>query len=198
MKTEISCAVCKKTFIDHISARRKFCSHLCYSRSLLNDPSGPLGLHPTERQRRYRALNRDKTHNLCSECNEEKLITAKRCITCAGKAVRGENNKDWKGGYENHLWHNKQRRIKKLNAKGSHTLQEWQALKERYGYMCLCCKRIAPEITLTEDHIIPLSKGGSDYIENIQPLCRKCNSKKQTDIISFIEPSKLIMMGALS
>lgn len=34
------------------------------------------------------------------------------------------------------------------------------------------------EIMITSDHIIPKSKGGSEQIENRQPLCMKCNLKK--------------------
>jgi 5-methylcytosine-specific restriction endonuclease McrA len=34
------------------------------------------------------------------------------------------------------------------------------------------------EMFLEIDHIKPLSKGGSDNIENKQSLCQKCNNKK--------------------
>ena len=47
-------------------------------------------------------------------------------------------------------------------------------------YVVSVCGECKP---LTKDHIIPLSKGGSNYITNIQPLCRNCNSKKNNKII---------------
>lgn len=88
--------------------------------------------------------------------------------------------------YQKRLMYNRKRRIKKLNALGTHTLQEWEKLKLFYKNMCLCCKRFEPEITLSEDHIMPLSLGGTDYIDNIQPLCRTCNSRKNNKFISFL------------
>jgi 5-methylcytosine-specific restriction endonuclease McrA len=76
--------------------------------------------------------------------------------------------------------HLKARRYaKEKNAKGSHTLKQWNDLKDSYGNICVFC---GSNEKLTKDHIIPLSKGGSDYIENIQPLCRSCNSKKYNHI----------------
>ncbi len=79
----------------------------------------------------------------------------------------------------------RQRFNRERGAIGEHSLKEWQALKEKYNYMCLCCKKQEPFIKLTEDHIIPLSCGGSNNIDNIQPLCGSCNSQKHTSIIDY-------------
>jgi 5-methylcytosine-specific restriction endonuclease McrA len=77
-------------------------------------------------------------------------------------------------------------RKKKLKvAGGHHSRTEWGTLKEKYSFSCPCCLRKEPEIKLTRDHIVPVSKGGNNDIGNIQPLCRSCNSRKQTNSIRY-------------
>lgn len=85
---------------------------------------------------------------------------------------------------------NQRYKASKRNAQGSHTFEEWQLLKETYQYICLCCKKQEPEITLSEDHIIPLSMGGNDSIENIQPLCVSCNTRKHARVIDYRSSDK--------
>ena len=82
--------------------------------------------------------------------------------------------------WQKNLW-----RYRKRNADGYHTFLDWENLKAQYNWTCPCCKRRELKIKLTEDHIIPLSRGGSDNIENIQPLCASCNSRKHTKTIRF-------------
>jgi len=99
---------------------------------------------------------------------------------------RKELTKIWKKkNYNKVLFSNLKRITKKLNAEGFHTFGEWELLKKQYGYTCPACGKKEPEIKLSQDHIIPISRGGSDYIENIQPLCKSCNSKKHTKIIKY-------------
>jgi len=99
------------------------------------------------------------------------------------KGIFKENALIRQKGY--HSFMEKRREIKKKNNGGSHTFGEWELLKKQYGYICPSCKKSEPEIKLTHDHIIPLDKGGSDDIENIQPLCMSCNGKKHTKIIKY-------------
>lgn len=65
---------------------------------------------------------------------------------------------------------------------GNFSAEEWFDLCDKYDNICLCCRQSKP---LTVDHIIPLSKGGTNDISNIQPLCISCNSKKKTKTIDY-------------
>jgi 5-methylcytosine-specific restriction endonuclease McrA len=58
---------------------------------------------------------------------------------------------------------------------GTITVEQLLTLYTKYGHCCLCCHK---KKRLTPDHVIPFSKGGSNHIGNIQPLCSSCNSRK--------------------
>lgn len=50
-----------------------------------------------------------------------------------------------------------------------------EAVYERDNYACVKC---SSSDNLTLDHIYPWSLGGLDVYENLQTLCRPCNSRK--------------------
>ena len=60
---------------------------------------------------------------------------------------------------------------------GSHTAAEWHALVKAYGSRCYYCGT-SPRRPLGKDHKVPISRGGSDGIDNLVPCCKRCNSEK--------------------
>jgi 5-methylcytosine-specific restriction endonuclease McrA len=62
-----------------------------------------------------------------------------------------------------------------LAGEKSLTVDEWEALKVEFNNCCAYCGR---KEKLTQDHIMPISKGGTYSKGNIVPACGKCNSSK--------------------
>lgn len=81
----------------------------------------------------------------------------------------------------------KLRRARKKGG-GTFRISEWRKIKKDCGYSCVICGAIEEYliaetgIGLTIDHIIPISKGGSNTKENIQPLCMRCNTLKNNKL----------------
>lgn len=75
------------------------------------------------------------------------------------------------------------RRARIAQTGGSYTRSEWRKLCEFYDHRCLCCGMKFQRLTV--DHVLPLSKGGTNNIQNIQPLCRSCNSRKHDKEIDY-------------
>lgn len=70
-----------------------------------------------------------------------------------------------------------QRRLaKKMNTKNTLTQKEWLSILKQYDSRCAYCyeKLDSP----TQDHVVPLSKGGGYTRDNIVPACGSCNSSK--------------------
>ena len=103
-----------------------------------------------------------------------------------------EDNRRWaKANPECGRAKSSRHRARKIGNGGSHTAADWAALSAAYGDRCLCCGAGGK---LSVDHVVPLSKGGHDGIDNIQPLCLWCNQKKGAKSTDY-RPLKQIAMA---
>lgn len=68
------------------------------------------------------------------------------------------------------------RRGRKRANGGNHTRADWLRLLNRFGGLCAYCETA---IATTEDHVIPVTRGGTNFIGNILPACFTCNSSKR-------------------
>ena len=118
------------------------------------------------------------------QANPEKAKEGSRRYYHANSDAMKESNRKW---YRNNpeasaaKYHRRQ--TLKTKAGGSYTAAEWKDLCHHFGNKCLCCGR--DDVKLTADHVTPVSKGGSSNIDNIQPLCGICNSRKKDKTIDY-------------
>lgn len=76
----------------------------------------------------------------------------------------------------------KRHKLKRRGVIGSHTAQEIIDMLKKQKRRCAICSVPFSEIGYHVDHIHPLSRGGSNFIRNIQLLCPPCNIKKSDKI----------------
>lgn len=102
-----------------------------------------------------------------------------------------ENNKEWvKERAKQYSKNNPQvaqaarqrRRARSRNAEGTHSAQDIVQMIAEQNNTCKYCGICFDESPYQIDHIVPLSKGGSNWPDNLQLLCKRCNSKKRAKL----------------
>lgn len=56
----------------------------------------------------------------------------------------------------------------------------WKKIKVTFNFRCSHCGAQEPDVTLSPDHRVPRSRGGSNDEWNWQPLCGQCNTNKSS------------------
>lgn len=78
--------------------------------------------------------------------------------------------------------------LRRATLKGSErtfTHDDWKEILKRFGGVCAYCQRKG---NMTQDHIVPASKGGGYTADNIIPACKSCNSTRSNmSIAEFVE-----------
>ena len=135
-----------------------------------------------KKQKRYRDSNKDvirKTQQKHYNKNKDNILKYHKEYRVKYPEKHKEHVRRWnKSNPEKRRIYTMNRIARLKNSEGSFTSEEWEVLKKSCEYSCLCCGVKEPKTKLSIDHVIPLSKNGSNSITNIQPLCLSCNQKK--------------------
>jgi len=76
---------------------------------------------------------------------------------------------------------NAMKQARRYNATGNFTEKDYLQKLEDSGHRCYYCGRDLRELPTIQnhhDHVIPLSIGGTNTIDNIVPCCGSCNASK--------------------
>lgn len=140
-----------------------------------------------ERVRRWERLNLDRRREIgdkWAKANPDKIRKKNRTYKTTNAErlapINRQRVSDWvKANPEKKRKHVNDRRAREHNAIGSHTVEELKEQLERQDHLCIgCYADLSGLRNRTIDHIMALSKGGSQWIANIQWLCQPCNSRK--------------------
>ena len=92
------------------------------------------------------------------------------------KGLKGASSKWGNAALDARNKQTRSQRLAQARVIATHCEEEWIALVDICGRRCAKCQSDTDE--LVKDHITPIYQGGSDGIENLQPLCRRCNASK--------------------
>lgn len=85
----------------------------------------------------------------------------------------------WRARNRDRVRHwNRITRAKRLAMVGDHSERDIRRMLCRQGWRCACCESDLRTCGFHVDHIIPVARGGSNFVGNLQLLCPTCNLRK--------------------
>ena len=78
----------------------------------------------------------------------------------------------------------RKKRLLEARSRATHTHKQWRGLCDEFKGICVRCLAVSD---IQKDHIIPICLGGSDGIDNLQPLCRTCNMSKGPELTNWVQ-----------
>ena len=183
MSVERRCLVCAAPFKIKPSVLKrgngKYCSHRCAR----NSPAHKAAmLQLRKRIEKACVVCGATTTAVPSTVAIQGIYCSKKCMALDYKErFRGSQNPSFKHGQYHTKAYKAQysirRRIRVRNAKGKHTWRDIAALYTKQRGKCVVCRKELDD-KYHVDHLMPLARGGSNWPENLQLLCPKCNAKK--------------------
>jgi 5-methylcytosine-specific restriction endonuclease McrA len=178
------CKACVRARVRE-NRRMRLEQYAQYERSRANLP------HRVKARKKYQQEHKEQISEYkqrWTASNGERVAGSKRAYYERNREEVISRSKKWADGNAEKVRiakaNNRRKRRAAKNASGGHfTVEEFDALCSVYGYACLSCG--VTDRILEADHVVPLTKGGSDDISNIQPLCGECNRHKFTAIIDY-------------
>lgn len=103
-------------------------------------------------------------------------------IAAAGRAYRAANPERVRANAKVSKF---KRRCRLANVRCDLTARQWEEIKAAYRHRCVYC---GEKTKLTQDHVIPVSKGGEHTAQNIVPACIGCNVRKRNKPAPSFQP----------
>lgn len=102
----------------------------------------------------------------------------KKVVTSKDRAVVERKLQELTEGYQPREFKSRPEYMRAAREIATHTPQQWYAKLRSLPKTCRYCDTALNHFNMVKDHMIAIEAGGSDGIDNVQPLCWECNVEK--------------------